>query len=143
MLAQQMSGLIEDKDDFLEVSPNSIDYVFDWGLGGMKAVLNTADEGKRLYQEGYGNGIDFNKVMIVGRFTADLEDQEWRHSVNYYKMYNKGLRKRLSEDEKKQFKSLGQDLVRTDKMSQKSFNIQRKKVYNIQRDEYKNQIGIY
>lgn len=141
-LSKQLSQIDESNDDILEISPNSIDYVFDWSLGGMKAALNTIDVGSKLTMEGYGNGIDWNKVMIARRFLADMEDQQWRYTVNYYNIYNKGLRDRLSEDEKKQLKALGQDLKDRGFIDEKKMWYQRRRVYKVQRESYNNQSGI-
>lgn len=131
-LASELSTWNEGSDDILEISPNSIDHVLDWTLGGAKTLVSSADMLGATIEEGYGNGFDVNQLLVARRFLKSLENQEWRYSTKYYEIYNKGLSERLTEEDVENLHKLADELKEKGRMTAIDNVKHLKKIYKVQ-----------
>lgn len=131
-IADALSAYIDEQDDILEISPNTIDYTIDWGLGGMKTFFNgygVAD--KLMRSKGYGNFHDWDKIPIVRRFVEDLEDTGWREKNKLFRMIDKALNEKLSRSEIIETLKYGEKTLGTE------FYRHKKKIYKVQTEVFK------
>lgn len=132
-MAAEMSTWSEGNDDILEISPNSIDYVFDWVSGGLKSYYKT---GENAYNLTTGNKWDWNKVAIARRFVKDLENQNWRDKVRYYKMVDRMYKNRTDQKSYDELLKLGSDLVKRGELSKENYKRARKKIKKVQKEDF-------
>lgn len=133
-LSSALSDVNEGRDDMLEVSPNQIDYIFDWTTGGLKNWYKTGETAVNAAQD--VNQFDWNKVAIIQRFYTDLEKQDWRDQVLYYDLYNKGLKRKLTQKEYDKLVEYGKAADKKELLKPGAYNRGLIEVRKIQKEVY-------
>lgn len=134
-ISEGLSGVNEGRDDLFEISPNQVDYVFDWTTGGLKNWYKTAGTVSDALKG--NNEFDWNKVAILQRFYQDMESQDWRDQVIFYGLYNKGISRRMTQEEFTRMMKAGQVARDKDLIKPGTYARSVQEVKKIQRNTYK------
>lgn len=135
-ISEHLADVNSGRDDVLEISPNTIDYVFDWTLGGLKSWYKTGDNIAQTFSG--ANKFDVNKTFVVSRLYADLEKQDWRDQVNYYNLYEKSVRDEMSEENFISMIRFGKRALDKGLISKITFNRNKLNSLRIQKESYNN-----
>lgn len=85
-------------DDFLEVSPNSLEHVTHWIMGGFKSYIETGSSVVDIARGGQ-EGIDPNRFPLLRRLYADLDRQQYRFIQRQKYLVDRGMSKKITQKE--------------------------------------------
>jgi hypothetical protein len=135
-ISEHLADVNSGRDDVLEISPNTIDYVFDWTLGGLKSWYKTGDNIAKTFEG--PNKFDINNTFVVSRLYADLEKQDWRDQVNYYSLYERSVRDNMTEENFLNMMKFGSRSLDKGLISKTTFNRNKASSLRVQKETYGN-----
>lgn len=128
-------------DDWLEVSPNSLEHVTHWLLGGFKSYIDTGSSVVDIAKGGQ-EGIDPNRFPLLRRLYVDLDRQQYRFIQRHKYLTDKYMSRKMTQKEFNDYASESAIYVMSGHIRLDYFMKGIKDIWLYQIDYFKNKLNI-